>query len=61
MDWLHLTLICGFFPCSFFSQEDMNKQISADYSEQTRRAMAQMSEKEMNFDLIEVNIMIMNE
>ena len=36
-------------------QEDMNKQVSNEYSEQTRRAMAQMSEKEMNFDLIEVS------
>ncbi len=37
-------------------QENMNKMVSEQYSERTRRAMAQMSEKEMNFDLIEVII-----
>ncbi|XP_041477751.1 ATP-dependent RNA helicase A-like isoform X2 [Lytechinus variegatus] len=34
-------------------EENMNKTISNEYSEQTRRALMQMSEKEMNFDLIE--------
>ncbi|XP_022094915.1 ATP-dependent RNA helicase A-like isoform X2 [Acanthaster planci] len=33
--------------------ENLNKQVSTQYSERTRNAMAQMSEKEMNFDLIE--------
>lgn len=32
----------------------MNTKVSTQYSEQTRMAMAQMSEKEMNFELIEV-------
>ena len=33
----------------------MNKKVSGDYSEQTKRALMQMNEKEMNFDLIEVS------
>ncbi|KAJ8028636.1 ATP-dependent RNA helicase A protein [Holothuria leucospilota] len=32
---------------------NMNTKVSSQYSEQTRMAMAQMSEKEMNFELIE--------
>ncbi|XP_072177785.1 ATP-dependent RNA helicase A protein-like [Diadema setosum] len=34
-------------------EENMNKVVSGEYSEQTKRALMQMSEKEMNFELIE--------
>ena len=35
-------------------QENCNLLVSNDYSEKTRRAMAQLSEKEHSFELVEV-------
>jgi hypothetical protein len=37
-------------------QENCNLKVSAEYSEQTKRAMGMLSEKEMSFELIEVSI-----
>lgn len=35
-------------------EENMNMRVSEDYPVQTRNAMASLSEKEINFELIEV-------
>ena len=40
----------------YLLQDNLNLVISNDYSEQTKRAMAMMSEKETSFELIEVKV-----
>ena len=47
--------ICNSFFCVSL-QENCNLKVSAEYSEQTKRAMGMLSEKEMSFELIEVSI-----
>lgn len=44
----------------FTLQENMNKVIGSDYSADTQAAMAKLSEKEMSFELIEVNIFLIH-
>ena len=40
----------------YLLQDNLNLVISNDYSEQAKRAMAMMSEKETSFELIEVKV-----
>lgn len=42
----------------FIIQENCNLLVNNEYSEQTRRAMAMLNEKEMSFELIEVCLQI---
>ena len=39
-----------------FFQENCNKLVSDEYTEETKRAMAMLNEKELSFELIEVSV-----
>lgn len=42
----------------YIIQENCNVLVNNEYSEQTRRAMAMLNEKEMSFELIEVCLQV---
>ena len=49
------------FRCVFLLQENCNLQVSNEYNDHTRRAMAMMTERELSFELIEALIKYIKE